>query len=305
MEGFINLTRGRLFNGKLILLLLTVLTGNAQADVILLTPKELEQAGSKVKHSTASVSGFAKSSAPVLSPIILPAHENNAFNVGERLRFIIKYEFIKAGNATMDVNEGPLINGYPTYHFESKAESTNFIDKFFKVRDVNSSTVDKRSMASLFFHQNLREGNYHVIRNTTLDYTTRTYTWEKTYKGKVTQDTGSISQPLEDILSAFFYIRTMPLELNKEYSVTVFSDKDTFPLKVKVFPKTEKIRVPAGKFECLRIEPLIVGDAIFKAKGGSMIIWLTNDDKKMPVLLRSKVFIGAFDAELLEYSLGD
>ena len=78
----------------------------------------------------------------------------------------------------------------------------------------------------------------------------------------------------------------------------VFSGENTYPLRVVVHQKREKIRVPAGKFECIKVEPFIIGDAIFKTKGGKMLIWMTNDERKMPVLVRSKVMIGSFDAEL-------
>jgi hypothetical protein len=171
----------------------------------------------------------------------------------------------------------------------------------FKVRDFNGAAIDKVSLKSLHFHQNLKEGKYHVVRNTAFDYVNASYNWEKIYKGKTTQRSGKLAQPMNDILSAFFVTRTLPLELGKEYHITVFSDEDVYPLLVKVADKTEKIVVGAGKFDCLRLDPAIQGDAIFKAREGRMSIWLTNDSRHMPVLIRSRVAVGAFDAELQSY----
>jgi hypothetical protein len=220
------------------------------------------------------------------------------------LKFIIKYEFIGAGNASMEVKSGDPVDGRPTWHIVSEARSNGFVDAFFKVRDVNSSVIDSESLASVSFHQNLKEGHYHVIRNTKLNYETGTYQYERIYKGKTNTHDGTIQEPLQDILSAFFYTRTMDLELGKEYDIRVFSDRDVYPLKVKVHPKLQNISVPAGKFSCMRIDPELQGDAIFKAKEGKMTIWLTNDERKMPVLLRSRVFVGAFDAELISFENG-
>jgi hypothetical protein len=227
--------------------------------------------------------------------------ENTAFKVGEKLEFVIKYEFVVGGKATLEVTEGPIISGRQTLNIQSKAESNNFVDAFFKVRDFNGSATDKISLASLHFHQNLKEGKYHVVRNTALDYNEGTYSWEKIYKGKTTRRTGKLAQPVQDILSAFYRTRTLPLERGKEYSVTVFSDEEVYPLSVKVATDTEKVKVDAGKFDCIRIEPVIKGDAIFKAREGKMTIWLTNDSRRMPVLIRSRVAVGAFDAELVKY----
>ena len=67
--------------------------------------------------------------------------------------------------------------------------------------------------------------------------------------------------------------------------------------------QVHSIKVHAGRFECLRVEPFIEGDALFKVKGKSMHIYLTNDERKMPIMIRSKVFIGAVDVELTDYVL--
>lgn len=234
-------------------------------------------------------------------PIELKAAENKAFKPGEKLEFVIKYEFVAGGTATMEVTEGPTIAGRPTLNVSSRAWSNKFIDSFFKVRDFNGAAIDRESLASMHFHQNLKEGKYHVVRNTAFDYARGTYSYEKIYKGKTTKRAGKIDSPVNDILSAFFIARTKPLELGKEYAITVFSDEKVYPLTVKVHDKTERISVPAGKFDCIRIDPMIEGDAIFKARGGRMSIWLTNDERHMPVMIRSRVSVGSFDAELTKY----
>lgn len=240
----------------------------------------------------------AERSAPA---VVLEPAANTAFKPGEKLEFIIKYEFVAGGTATMEVTEGPVIGGRQTINLMSRARSNNFIDAFFKVRDFNGSAIDKISLASLHFHQNLKEGKYHVIRNTALDYNEGTYTYEKIYKGKTTQRSGELAQPVQDILSAFFKTRTLPLKPGQSYAIDVFSDQEVYPLNVKVGDEIESIRVPAGRFECIRIDPTIKGDAIFKAREGRMTIWLTNDARRMPVLIRSRVAVGSFDAELVKY----
>jgi hypothetical protein len=230
---------------------------------------------------------------------------NNAFKTGEFFKYEIKYEFITAGQATLEVQNGPLVGNRPTYHIISNAQSTKFLDKIFKVRDLNSSIVDQETLVSYQFHQNLKEGHYSVIRNTTFDYDKNQYVYQRTRRGTTTQETGPINEYVSDVLSSFFVTRAIPLKPGKDYILRVFGDKDTYSLLVRVFPKTKTIKVPAGKFECLVIQPFVVGDAIFKASGGKMLILITNDDKKLPVLIRSKVALGAFDCELSEYRFSE
>lgn len=236
--------------------------------------------------------------------IKLSTVSHRAFYPGEKFVFAIKYEFIHAGEASLEVTRSVFVASRPTLGFMSIAKSNNFVDAFFKVRDFNGSQVDEASLASVNFHQNLREGGYKVVRNTSINYARGIYTYEKHYKGKITKREGPVTQPVSDILSSFFYTRTLPLEPGKEYSFMVFSDGDTYPMKVVVGSKLKKIRVAAGEFECLEVQPVVVGDAIFKASDGKMTIWMTNDERKMPVLIRSKVAVGAFDAELLSFRPG-
>jgi len=223
------------------------------------------------------------------------------FHSGEKLVFVIKYEFIGAGVATLEVKKGPLIEKRPTFQFISEAKSNSFIDVFFKVRDYNSTIVDAQTLTTLSFHQNLKEGHYQVVRNIHLDYAKKTYAYERVYKGQTNTKTGPLEEPVTDVLSSFYLTRSLPLKLGEEYAIRVFSDKHIYSLKVVVDKHTHMIRVPAGRFDCLQIEPFIEGDAIFKLKDGKMQIWLTNDNRRMPVLIRSKVSVGAFDAELEKY----
>jgi len=240
-----------------------------------------------------SSSSFSISQRDTISPL--------PFTPGEKLSFVLKYEFIAAGSATLEVSTGPTVDGRETLRLESHARSTKFVDVFFKVRDYNASVVDRETLMSMNFHQNLEEGGYHVMRNTSINYAKGIYTLEKISKGQRETESGYLNEPASDILSAFFYARILPLRLGHDYEIRVFSDKKIYSLLVRVSPELHTVKVPGGQFECIQIQPFVIGDAIFKLEGGRMIIWLTNDSRRIPVLIRSKAAIGAFDAELTSY----
>jgi len=65
----------------------------------------------------------------------------------------------------------------------------------------------------------------------------------------------------------------------------------------------EKVDTPAGKFDCIAIEPMLKAGGIFKNKG-RLVIWITDDDRRMPVLMRSKVSIGSISVVLQEFRSG-
>jgi hypothetical protein len=77
-----------------------------------------------------------------------------------------------------------------------------------------------------------------------------------------------------------------------------YKDK-VYPLDV-VYRGKETITVDAGTFDCIMIEPMVVAGGLFKSEG-SIIIWLTDDEVKMPVKVKTKVIIGSIDAVLTSY----
>jgi hypothetical protein len=63
----------------------------------------------------------------------------------------------------------------------------------------------------------------------------------------------------------------------------------------------QKIKVDAGEFNCIIVEPMVKEGGLFKAEG-RILIWLSDDDLKIPVKVSTKVPIGSIDSELREYS---
>ena len=105
---------------------------------------------------------------------------------------------------------------------------------------------------------------------------------------------------VQDVISSLYFFRTLDLEVGKEYVFEAHSGKDTWPLKTKVLSK-EKVKVPAGEFDCLVLQPFVREDAgIFKAKG-KLKVWVTDDENKMPVKMKSKIPVGSISAELSEF----
>jgi uncharacterized protein DUF3108 len=53
----------------------------------------------------------------------------------------------------------------------------------------------------------------------------------------------------------------------------------------------ETITTPAGTFKTIRVEPKSESDGVI-GKGRNLLLWLTDDERKMPVQLKSKLKIG-------------
>ncbi|MBN1154074.1 DUF3108 domain-containing protein [candidate division KSB1 bacterium] len=215
--------------------------------------------------------------------------QNNAFDVGEKLTFIIRYGPIVAGSATMGIPNTKRIRGYECFHIVSEARSSKFFSTFFKVRDKVESYMDKDGIFSWRFEKHLREGNYRSDQYVDYDYFNQIAVTDK-------KDTLKIPRCIQDILSAFYYVRLLPLEVGKSIYIDNHTDRKLYPLEVKVLGK-ERVTVKAGTFDCIVIEPVLRSDAIFKQRG-RLTIWLTDDSRRVPVQMKSKIIIGSITAEL-------
>jgi hypothetical protein len=219
---------------------------------------------------------------------------NQAFREGEKLTFDVKYGFVHAGVATMSIPQTKRISGRDAYHIIFEVSSVPSFDWIFKVRDRYETYVDVQGIFPWRFEQHVREGKYSRDFSAFFDH--------RKGKAKTSEGEYSIPRYVNDIMSAFYYARTIdytkmkPGDKVKLYNF--YKDK-VYDLDVRYLGK-ERIKVSAGTFDCIMVEPLVQEGGLFKSEG-NIIIWLTNDDIKMPVKVKTKIVIGSIDAELTAY----
>jgi hypothetical protein len=234
--------------------------------------------------------------------------DTKAFLPGEKLKFKIRYGFIKAGEATMWVKDTVEKFGEPLIHIQTKAKSISAFDWIFKVRDEVNAFVRVNDFAPVLFEKKLREGNYFVdlveryfIDSGKVEAKFIRYTDEKLKKIKSRKKYEvKISPDVHDILSSFYYIRTKALKVGESVFITSLEKNKMYHLEIKVY-RTEIVDTEAGKFRCFVVEPMLKGEGIFKQKG-RLEVWLTDDHLKVPVQMKSKVAVGKITTELVKYS---
>lgn len=231
--------------------------------------------------------------------------EQNAFKPGEKLTFEINYGFVTAGEAVMEIDPVfQTMNGRKCYDIRFTVNSTSSFDWVYKVKDFYRTYVDVEGLFPWRFEQHIKEGNYQRDFEAIFDqenHKAKTYTGEK--DPKKFEGEFEIPEYTQDAMSAFYYYRTFDYNSMKVGDITTvqnfYKDK-TYPLQVKYLGK-ETIEVPAGEFRCVKVEPLVQEGGLFKSEG-SIVVWMTDDDRKMPVKVKTKVVIGSIDADLSEYS---
>jgi hypothetical protein len=250
-----------------------------------------------VEDTTASPAGAFGPSAALAPPVAPrpPIPEVLPFGVGEHLDFSIDYGFINAGGATMTVRGVRRVMGRECFDIRTEARSNAFFSKFYRVWDRAQTFLDVDSILPHRFEKHQREGGYRkdvVIKFDRDDSFARYENGEEV-----------IMHPhAQDELSAFYYLRTLPLEVGRDLFIDNHTNRKNYPLKVVVH-RREEIEVEAGKFDCFAIEPVIREGGIFTAKG-TLTIWVTADERRMPVKMRTKIVVGSITASLRKYRPG-
>ncbi len=214
------------------------------------------------------------------------------FGVGERLEFEVRFGRIKVGNAHMEVVALDHLRGRTAWHTAFWVQGGNFL---YRVNDVYESWIDAETLSSLRFVQELEEGGKSTNRKFEI-YPERAI-FIQTDK-KVWKEEKSVPNPLDDG-SFLYFIRTIPLVVGQTYDFDRYFRPDRNPVRIKVLRK-ERIRVPAGTFNAIVIQPVIKTKGIF-SENGHAEIWLSDDDRHIMLQLKSRLSFGSLNLYLKSY----
>jgi hypothetical protein len=215
-----------------------------------------------------------------------------AFSIPERLEYDLRWMGLKAGTACLEIKkeDGDRVR------IVSTAKSADWVSVFYPVEDRVESLLETGStMLVLNYHLRTREGRHRKDKEVIF----RTEAGKAEYIDHLKDEKKEFDIPAEiyDPLSAFYRVRTMDLKVGDSVYVTVFDSKKIWNVEVPVLKK-ERIKTPVGTFDTIVIKPLMKSEGIF-SKRGEIYIWLTDDEKRVPVKLKTKVAVGSIKAVLV------
>lgn len=218
---------------------------------------------------------------------------NTAYAGGEYLKFDVHWSFMTVGDAYLTVTD-TIYGGRKCHIISFELRSKPFFDLFYKVRDRYRTIIDADGLFPWRFEQQIREGGY--SRDFTADFD-QVRNIARTSEGNY-----PIPPYVHDIMSAFYFSRIVDytgFRPGQRTELKNFYKDSTYNLPVK-YKGRQTIEVDAGKFNCIIIEPLITEGGLFKSEG-KIYLWITDDDRKVPVKVRTDIPIGTVESELTEY----
>ena len=210
------------------------------------------------------------------------------FQAGEYLEYRVHFGKMSAGRGSLWLKDGEEYNGRSTYLLTMRLWTNDFFSSFYRVDDVMTSILDREGLFPWGYERILREGKFKAFRKARFDPLNA-----RAFEGKDTLAVPSYSQ---DVLSIIYYVRTLDLKVGQKIDLDSYIDKHVYPLTMTV-EKQEKIEVPAGKFDCLLLVPGKRPGSTEELKG-EMWIWLSMDDRCLPVRIKSRAPLGSVRMEL-------
>jgi hypothetical protein len=217
---------------------------------------------------------------------------------GETLEYDIYWGAIHVGKSFISVTEAVSISSRPAWHIVSEAHSGSFIDNFYHVDDRNEAWMDAADLYSYGYYKRVSEGKFFTNEWAVFDGPGKRYYGQKmNRKQEISAFEGALEKPVNDIFSAVYRLRAMTVASGTKVEMDV-NTRRNWRLAIKA-GKREKISTDYGKKQCILLEPMAGEEGLFVSKAGRrMLVWITDDELKVPMMLRAEIFIGSVTAKL-------
>ncbi len=230
--------------------------------------------------------------------------ENKTFQGGEEITYKLYYNWnfvwLAAGEVTFKVND---MGGQ--YHVAVAGRTYKSYEWFFKVRDYYDTYIDKNSLLPTTSVRDVSEGKYKLYDEVTFDQENKK---AKSLRGKTRENATMKEYDLDgcmhDMLSVIYYARNIDFDNyteGQEFPVKIFMDKEIWPLNVKYKGKQARKKIKKkGRFDTIKFSPQVVSGRVFK-EGEEMMVYVSDDKNRIPLLIESPVSVGSVKAVLKKY----
>ena len=212
------------------------------------------------------------------------------FHPGEKIKYSVRWEKVKAGKASFRVLDLTTINGEKAYNFILEIESNKYIDLFYKIRDKHEGFANFDFNRSLLYRKKQKGKDKRDVKVL--------FNWDK--KTALYSKSGRKIDPIKipantfDPISAFYKMRTLKFNTGQDLSFSVTNGKKYFIQKATVIKK-ETITISSGTYNTYQLALAVnhFSGVFKKSEHPTVKLWVTADNRKIPVRIKVKVFIGS------------
>ncbi|UCD38684.1 MAG: DUF3108 domain-containing protein [Fidelibacterota bacterium] len=214
--------------------------------------------------------------------------QNHDFSASETLVYTTGFRLFTAGTSTLEVVEQ---EGDTLLHVVSQVRTSKFFDRLYRIRDRIDLWLDPDNLVLRRMQREINEGRYKRKDTTIVD--------SKAGIIYARGDTLTVEGPVFDPIGVIYYLRGLPLAIGDEIHLSIFNGRRLQRITITV-RGPERIKVPAGEFECLVLKPAPLNNQRLTKVDGLLQLWLTLDERRMPVRLEQESSFGTMVLKLTE-----
>ncbi|MGH9611656.1 MAG: DUF3108 domain-containing protein [Bryobacteraceae bacterium] len=224
-------------------------------------------------------------------PVAEAAAPIRAFPYSETLEYGIEWRLIDAGTARLSLSDRGTWSGKRHWRAQVHLQSAGLVSKLYRLEDSYDSELEDQFCAiSVTF--DAQEGKRHHLTKVTFDRNRRKadYVLRDLIKNTTLHaDEIDIPACVGDIVGALYRLRTMSLQPGQSAQLSVSDGKKSVSAKVEAQDR-EEIKTKLGTFKTIRYEAYVFSGILY-ARRARVLIWLTDDTRRMPVQISVRVGI--------------
>jgi len=223
------------------------------------------------------------------------------FHPGEKLKYQGRWGIIPAGELTLEVLPLETLNGVESFHFVMITKTSKVVDLVYKIRERQDSYVDSGMTHSIFYKKKT-ESEHPRDENIKFDWENLKATY--TNFGE-TRRPINISPGTVDPLGLFYFLRYQSLKENSEIIIPMTDGNLNIEVRA-IVGKRSKVEIGEKTYDTIEITPNMnmldkrdKDKVVKKSDNPQLKIWVTADEKKIPIKIRTKIGIISFDFDIV------
>jgi hypothetical protein len=251
---------------------------------------------------------FAEAGQAPATPESVPAYQPKfyPFEGGEKEVYRASWNGM-ISVATAEIHVTPMVaDGKKVYQVRVEAKTSKVLDLIWKMRDTINSTFDAKALSPSHFKFSQRENSRIIDTEARYNGATKRWVVNRRQVGKKTRIYEFDSQNTLDPITAVYLARSVEFKVGDRLYFNIFGGRYRYLLELAVERK-EPVEMDSGKVvEAYKIIPRIqnITKKGYAGRLNDAAVWITADERRLPVKLQSKILFGSVYLELIQDQQG-
>ena len=240
------------------------------------------------------------------SPEKVPVYQPKRYPFDGGERAVYKASWNGVPVATADIStSSQIIDGKKFYSVRVEAKTSPVLDLFWKMRDTITSTIEAKALAPTRFTFSQRENQKVIDTEARFDRNSKKWFVHRDERRRVKKYEFDQPPNTIDPITAVYLARSQDFKVGDHLYFNIFGGKYRYLLDLEV-ERREKIQIASGTVDSFKIVPRIknVMKQGYAERLNEAAVWISADERRIPVMLSSRIFVGSIYIERIEDRVG-